>query len=165
MIMGISNMVVVGMADMKTAKAPVVLTTLGLGSCVGIALFDLSTKVIGMAHCMLPDSTAITNNSNIAKFVDSAVVRLVNDMGRAGANKIKIQAKVAGGAQMFAFNSTSDSMRIGDRNFEATLKILRELNIPLVAKDCGSNYGRTIELYPDDGKLLIKTAGQGNKFI
>ena len=30
----------VGMADLKTAKAPNTLTTLGLGSCIGLTLYD-----------------------------------------------------------------------------------------------------------------------------
>jgi len=153
----------VGMADLNIVKNPGVLITLGLGSCVGICLYDPISKVAGMAHCMLPDSTQILNNDNIAKFVDTAVMRLVNDMGRAGANKRAIIAKLAGGAQMFAFSNTNDNMRIGDRNVDASIKILKELNIPLKGMDVRENYGRTIELYTDTGRLVIKTIGKGNK--
>jgi len=157
--------VMVGMADMNIVKDPGVLVTLGLGSCVGICLYDPTSKVSGMAHCMLPDSTAIANNSNVAKFVDTAVIRLVNDMGRAGANKRAIIAKLAGGAQMFAFSATNDTMRIGDRNVDAAIKILKELNIPIKSMDVRENYGRTIELYTQDGRLTIKTIGKGVKNI
>lgn len=157
------NRVMVGMADLNIVKNPGVLITLGLGSCVGICLYDPISKVAGMAHCMLPDSTQILNNDNIAKFVDTAVMRLVNDMGRAGANKRAIIAKLAGGAQMFAFSNTNDNMRIGDRNVDASIKILKELNIPLKGMDVRENYGRTIELYTDTGRLVIKTIGKGNK--
>lgn len=163
--MSLNSMIIVGMADLKVAKAPDVLTTLGLGSCVGIALYDPTTKIAGLAHCMLPDSTQIQNNSNIAKFVDTAIIRLVNDMGRVGANKSAIKAKIAGGAQMFAFNATNEHMRIGDRNVESTVNILRSLKIPIIASDTGSTYGRTVELYADDGTFLIKTIGHGNKTI
>ena len=51
----LANMIIVGMADLKAVKAPGALTTLGLGSCVGIALFDVKAQVAGLAHCMLPD--------------------------------------------------------------------------------------------------------------
>ncbi|PKM57166.1 MAG: chemotaxis protein CheD, partial [Firmicutes bacterium HGW-Firmicutes-3] len=61
-------MIKVGMADLNSCKSPDVLTTLGLGSCVGIILYDPITKVSGLAHVMLPDSTQIRNNSNVAKF-------------------------------------------------------------------------------------------------
>lgn len=157
----IDKMIVVGMADMNIARCPGVLTTLGLGSCVGIALYDPITKIAGLAHIMLPDSTQIKNNSNAAKFADSAIIKLVKDMIQLGARKDSIQAKIAGGAQMFAFESTNEAMRIGDRNIEATIRILGLLRIPIVAKHTGKNYGRTIELYSDTGALIVKTIGHG----
>ncbi len=155
------KLIIVGMADLKATSYPGALTTLGLGSCVGIALYDPMSKVAGLAHCMLPDSTQIQNNSNVAKFVDTATVKLINDMIRLGAKRQNLKAKIAGGAQMFAFDSTNDSMRIGDRNVEATIKILRLLGIPLVAKETGANFGRTVELYSEDGRFVIKTIGHG----
>ena len=160
-----SNAIIVGMADLKTAKNPGVLTTLGLGSCVGIALYDPFTKIIGLAHCMLPDSTQIQNNGNTAKFVDTATIKLLGDMMRMGAKKELIKAKIAGGAQMFAFSATNETMRIGDRNVEATIKTLKQLNIPIVARDTGDNYGRTVELYAGDGRFIIKTIGHGTRTI
>lgn len=160
-----NNMIVVGMADLKVVKYPENLSTLGLGSCVGIALYDNTNKVAGLAHAMLPDSTLIRNNSNIGKFVDTSVAELITRMKALGARQAYIKAKVAGGAQMFAFNSTNENMRIGDRNIEATIKVLKNWNIPLVAKDVGLTYGRTIELYAEDGRLLIKTIGHGVKTI
>jgi chemotaxis protein CheD len=160
-----SNKIMVGMADMKVSKHPGILVTLGLGSCVGICLYDPVNKIAGMAHCMLPDSTQIVNNSNLAKFVDTATIRLINDMAREGANKSSIVAKLAGGAQMFAFTSTTDTMRIGDRNVDAAIKTLKQLNIPIKAMDVRENYGRTIELHTENGDLTVKTIGKGTKTI
>jgi len=160
-----NKFIIVGMADLNCVKAPGALTTLGLGSCVGIALYDPAARIAGLAHCMLPDSTAIHNNSNIAKFVDTAVVQLIKDMMRLGAKRELLKAKIAGGAQMFAFNSTNENMRIGDRNVEASAKILRMFGIPILATDTGDSYGRTVELFADDGKFYIKTIGHGNKYI
>jgi len=158
-------MIVVGMADLNVTAAPGALTTLGLGSCVGIALYDPSAKVAGLAHIMLPDSTKIQNNSNVAKFADTAMVKLISDMVKIGAKKQRLQAKIAGGAQMFAFNAKNENMRIGDRNVEATLKLLKQNNIPLIAYEVGANYGRTVELYAEDGRFLIKTIGHGNRLL
>lgn len=163
--MEFKKMVNVGMADLNTTKYPGVLTTLGLGSCVGIALYDPKTKIAGLAHVMLPDSTQIRNNSNIAKFADTATIKLVKDMMALGAKRENMKAKLAGGAQMFAFDSTNESMRIGDRNIEASIKILGKLGIPIIGRDVGKTYGRTIELYSEDGRLVIKTIGQGNRII
>ncbi|MBR1444820.1 MAG: chemotaxis protein CheD [Firmicutes bacterium] len=155
------KMTVVGMADLNVVRAPGVLTTLGLGSCVGIALYDPMTKVAGLAHIMLPDSTQIKNNSNIARFADTGIMKLLRDMVLMGARKDYIKAKLAGGAQIFAFDARNPSMRIGDRNVEASTNILRNLNIPIVAQHVGDTYGRTIELYADDGRLIVKTIGHG----
>ena len=157
--------IIVGMADLNVTKAPGILATLGLGSCVGIALYDPSSKIAGLAHIMLPDSTKLQNNQNVGKFADTAMAKLIKDMTKLGANKSRLQAKIAGGAQMFAFNSKNEEMRIGDRNVEATLKLLKSYAIPLIAYEVGANYGRTVELYADDGRFLIKTIGHGNRIL
>ncbi len=156
--------IVVGMADLKAARAPDELTTIGLGSCVGICLFDNRTKVIGMAHAMLPDSTQIANNSNKAKFVDTSLKELIDEMTRLGASRARLVAKVAGGAQMFAYASGSDAMKIGERNIAATKMQLQRLGIPILAQDTGLNYGRTI-IFSSDGRLTIKTIANGIKEI
>ena len=62
--MNLDEMIKVGMADLKVGKSPDVLTTLGLGSCVGVAIYDPVTKISGLLHCMLPDSTQFRNNSD-----------------------------------------------------------------------------------------------------
>ncbi|WP_069997476.1 chemotaxis protein CheD [Cellulosilyticum sp. I15G10I2] len=159
------NIIKVGMADLNVVKAPDILTTLGLGSCVGIALYDPSVKVGGLAHIMLPDSKQIKNNSNIAKFADTAIVKLIEDMVKIGAKSNRIIAKIAGGAHMFEFKNMDDMMRIGTRNIAAVTQILEELMIPIVANDTGSNYGRTIELHTTTGSLLVRTIGHGIKEI
>ncbi|EGD46005.1 CheD [Ruminiclostridium papyrosolvens DSM 2782] len=155
----------VGMADLNSSRHPCMITTLGLGSCVGVALYDSTAKVAGLAHVMLPSSEQAKNNSNIAKFADTAIVKLVDDMIKLGARKDRIVAKLAGGAQMFVFNQSSDLMRIGYRNVVASKEKLKLLNIPIISEDTGGNYGRTIELYSDDGRLMIKTIGFGIKQI
>ena len=160
-----ADMIVVGMADLNVTKSPGSLTTLGLGSCVGIALYDPINKIAGLAHVMLPDSTQMQNNSNAAKFADTATIRLIFQMKKLGARKELLTARIAGGAQMFNFNTANDAFRIGDRNVEASLKLLGIQGIPVIGRDTGSNYGRTVELYAEDGKFLIKTIGHGSRYI
>jgi chemotaxis protein CheD len=154
----------VGMADLKVSNEPNILTTLGLGSCVGIALFDSFNKIIGLAHIMLPDSKIVRNNSNLAKFADTGIEKLLKEMLLIGANKTRIVAKIAGGAQMFAGISTG-VLKIGTKNVEASKDKLQELKIPIHAEDTGGNIGRTISISAITGKLLIKTIGFGSKEI
>ena len=161
-----SQMIKVGMADLKICNCPDALTTIGLGSCVGIALYDPIKKVSGLAHIMLPDSTAIKNNSNIAKFADSGIEELLRQMIGAGASKTRIVAKIAGGAKMFALSSSASSaINIGEQNVSATKKKLSELGIRILAEDCGLNYGRTVEFYSETGGYLIKAVGKEKKEI
>ena len=159
------NMIKVGMADLKVCKCPDALTTLGLGACVGVALYDPVTKVSGLLHCMLPDSTQIRNNSNVAKFADTGIDELIRQMENLGASKSRLVAKMAGGAQMFAMASQNESLRVGERNAEAARAKLKEYRIRLLAEDCGLNYGRTVEFYSETGDYVIKSVGKPQKTI
>lgn len=150
----------VGMGEYKLAQKPDVLTTLGLGSCVGICIYDKTTGIIGMAHIMLPTITQARDTVNIGKFADTAIPALIRDMIALGARKAQMTAKIAGGAQMFSFSKESDLMKIGLRNTAMTKDMLKELGIPLLAEECGGSSGRTIELLSEDGSLVIKTAGK-----
>lgn len=150
----------VGMADLNVCVSPDRITTLGLGSCVGIALRDPVTKIGGLAHIMLPDSTTIRNNSNIPKFADTGIEELVKQVTRRGANRTRLVAKIAGGAQMFGFNSNSEMVRVGERNVQATKKKLAELKIPILAEDTGKNFGRTVIFYPETGDFVIRAVGK-----
>ena len=153
------------MADLNICKSPDGLTTLGLGSCVGIALRDPITKVGGLAHIMLPDSTAIKDNTNIPKFADTGIVELVNRIVFAGGSKSRLVAKIAGGAQMFAFQNKSSLIKVGEKNVMAVKQKLEELNIPILAEDTGENYGRTVIFYPETGDFVIRAVGKPEKVI
>lgn len=155
----------VGMADMNVCCGPDSLITLGLGSCVGIVLYDPIRKIGGLAHIMLPDSKKIMNNSNKAKFADTGVDITIEAMLKIGASRKNLIAKIAGGAQMFAFKSNNDMMRIGERNVIATKAKLKKEKIRIVAEDTGANYGRTIEFFPETGELHIRSHGKEEKII
>lgn len=159
------EMIKVGMADLNVCTPPNGITTLGLGSCVGVVLYDTNRKISGMVHVMLPDSSKIRNNENLAKFADTGIDELIRRLLAMGAGRNSLVAKIAGGAQMFAFQSNNDMLRVGDRNVEATKEKLNSLKIPILAEDTGANYGRTIEFYPESGELIIKSVGKPIKKI
>lgn len=154
------EMIKVGMADLNICHSPDAITTLGLGSCVGVALYDKSTKIAGLVHVMLPDSTLVRQNQNRAKFADTGIDYLIELMQKAGAKRNMLTAKIAGGAQMFAFNSNNEMLRVGERNVEAVKKKLKELGIAILAEDTGLNFGRTVEFYPETGDFIIKSVGK-----
>ena len=153
------------MADLNICKAPDIITTLGLGSCIGLTFYDPVTKIGGMVHYMLPDSTKLKNNSNIAKFGDTGIRELYNQVIAMGASKYRLVAKIAGGAKMFEVSGLSGIGNVGDRNAEAAKKILKELGVKLIAEDTGLNYGRTVELHCDTGEFYVKSVGKEIKII
>ncbi len=157
--------VLVGMADLNICKAPDSITTLGLGSCVGIAIRDPGTKIGGLAHIMLPDSKEISSVTHVPKFADTGIEELVKKVTAAGANRKTLVAKIAGGAQMFASNTNSNTLKVGARNVIAVKKKLQELGIRLLAEDTGDTYGRTVIFYPETGDYVIKTVGKPEKVI
>ena len=161
-----ADIIKVGMADLKIAKkADDVLITLGLGSCIGIALYDPTIKLGGLAHIMLPDSTKIKNNTNIAKFADTGIDELIRLMVGAGANKARLVAKIAGGARMFEVSGSNTIGNVGENNAKASRERLKMHGIRLLAEDTGLNYGRTVELHCDTGEYWIKAVGKPVKTI
>lgn len=151
----------VGMAQYAVGQASDVLRTLGLGSCVGICLYDSSQHIGGLVHIMLPEMALYQDKATEAKYADTGVRLLVREMERIGARASRMRAKLAGGAQMFAFSGHNEVMRIGERNVAASHKALQELHIPVIGEHTGGNFGRTIEFSCNGGALEVRTIGQG----
>ena len=141
----------------KTGK----LITIGLGSCVGIACYDSKVKVAGLAHILLPESSHFSNTENLAKFANTAVPLLVAVMEKQGADITRIQAKIAGGSELFNYNTGQES--VGSRNIVAVKKALATANIPLLAADVGGSVGRTMQICASEGTVSIKKVGQAEK--
>lgn len=161
----------VGVADHAVAHAGSTLVTSGLGSCVGIALTDVDAGVAGLAHAMLPAASAEAGagargdgmrtrgndtNSDVWKYVDTAVPALAREVVDAGADRARIEARVAGGSAMFEFESSAGA--VGERNVAATREALEAHSIPLVATDVGGDYGRSLRLDVETAELSIRRA-------
>ncbi|WP_337098876.1 chemotaxis protein CheD [Paenibacillus sp. YIM B09110] len=160
------NVIKVGMADLNIAMDGATLKTTGLGSCVGLTLFDPIRKIAGMAHVMLPSSDIARETTiNLAKYSDTAIPELLDRMLAQGARIERMKAKMAGGAQMFAMSGQSDTMRIGPRNVESCTAMLHRFKIPILSQDTGGSVGRTIEIDSNSGILSIRSVQFGIKEI
>lgn len=159
--------VVIGIGGYDVVRTPDKITTLGLGSCCGVTLYDKTNKVGGMIHIMLPRATAATADStNKAKFADTGILLLLDKMLRSGARRQGLTAKLAGGAHMFSsMTMNSDTLKVGERNVLVCREMLQKLNIPILAQDVLGTHGRTITFDPATGLLHIKTVGVGEKDI
>ena len=155
-------MITVGISDLNIARAPDILITYALGSCIGICLYDASQKLAGLSHIMLPSAAQAPNVANQPyKFADTAIELLILKMEAAGARRVLLKAKIAGGAQMFAGLSNSSIANIGQRNAQAVKMELLRQRIPIIAEDTGKDYGRTLLLSAEDGSMTIKSATKG----
>src|SRR5665648_168260 len=159
-----SVVISVGMADYKTARAPEILLTAGLGSCIGICIRDPFLKVGGMSHIMLPTASK-SLGGNPAKYADTALELLLKEILGMGAIRSRLKAKIAGGAQMFSFPGKPPVLKIGERNAEAVKEELRKHGIPLLVEDVGGSFWRTIYFDVGTGELRIRTINHGEKVI
>lgn len=155
----------VGIADYKIARLPGRLITLGLGSCVGVTLYDPIHKVGGLLHVMLPDSTQFNNVNKPAKFADLGIPLMIEEMKKMGVIVSRLEAKLVGGAQMFSGLDNKLNLNIGLRNTEKSREMLKNLGIPILAQEVGGNRGRTMILDTTTGEVLIRTLGNKMKVI
>jgi chemotaxis protein CheD len=151
----------VGIADLNVVMPPGKIMTIGLGSCIGIALYDRTLKVAGLAHIMLPDSKQFKTVPKPLKFADLAIPILIKKMEEKGCKKSNLIAKIAGGASMFNFSDKSMVSDIGKRNAESVREALKNQSIPIVAEHTGGNKGRTMVLDTSDGCVTLRIVGQG----
>jgi len=157
----------VGIAEIKVATAPTVLVSYGLGSCLGIALYDAEIKIGALAHTMLPYFRAGIRETRTSKFVDMALQEMIELLQHQGAEPNRLRAKLVGGANMFADapGTGRSSEGIGSRNIQAAHAILGELGIPLLAEDTGGNNGRTMEFDLENGVVSVLSVRNHDRVI
>jgi chemotaxis protein CheD len=148
----------VGIAELRIARAPQRLKAYGLGSCLAIALYDPQLGLGGLVHSLLPQRRGTDPQDRPPKFVDAAIRLMAAELCRAGADPARLQAKCAGGANMFEEDYLSLMQSIGARNALSARETLRELGIPLVAAEVGGNRGRTVTFDLATGRLLVYCA-------
>ena len=139
-----------------------VLIAYGLGSCLGVGMYDPYTKIAGLLHAVLPLQPS-GKNGHSPKYVDSGIRRMVEAMKSHGSVPGRIIIRVAGGAKMFNLLGSNDHMNIGERNILALHKVTNEMNLRVTAHDIGGNHGRTVRLYVADGRMTVKSMGSNEQ--
>ena len=152
----------VRIAEFKVAKGDAVLIAIGLGSCVGVAIYDPEHEVGGMAHILLPGMGG--KDDNPYKFSGSSIEAMVEQISSMGGSPKLFKAKIVGGANMFTL--LGDTRRsIGERNVQAAREKLKQLGIPIEAEEVGGNEGRTIEFHAGSGRLVVRNARSEERMI
>jgi chemotaxis protein CheD len=147
----------VRMGELAVSSVPGhVLVSLGLGSCIGLAMVDRRLAIVGLAHVVLPASESRAQE-NPRKFADLAVPELVAALEAAGARRIRLEAVLVGGASMFAVSNAG--LDVGRRNEAAVRELLEALRIPVAASATGGVKGRTIRVDVATAAVTVREAG------
>lgn len=149
----------IGIADIVLVRSPERLRTV-LGSCVGIAIYDRAVRLGGMAHVILPASNE--GSGDPGKFADTAVDTLVQQLIAEGAEKLRLTAKIAGGASMFGEDHPE---ALGNRNVQAVLARLGKHTIRLAGSAVGGRKGRRMLLDPTTGEVQVEIIGEAPQSI
>jgi chemotaxis protein CheD len=154
----------VKVADFAVAATGTI-TTIGLGSCVAIMLYDASVRVGGLAHVLLPSEAMSRDRSNPAKFPATVMPLLLEEMLKLGARRDRLVAKIAGGASMFGSLMPTGGINIGERNVAAVKEVLAGAKLPLVGEDTGADYGRSVFLHLEDGRVEVRSLRRGLRVL
>jgi chemotaxis protein CheD len=155
----------VKVADYAVRRGPHILTTIGLGSCVAIALYDRDTQTGALAHILLPSQSMSRETTNPAKFPQTIVPRLLEEMQALGTRSGRVSAKIVGGASMFGQLVNGTGINVGERNVVATREALAAAGIPIIAEDTGLDYGRSVYFHLVDGRLEVRSLKKGDRVI
>jgi chemotaxis protein CheD len=150
----------VRVADLQSVSGDATLITLGLGSCVAIALYDATAKVGGLAHILLPSRSLSRTSDAPGRFPQTAIPALITQMVRLGADPRRLTARLVGGASMFANLAPPGSIQMGDRNVVACREVLNAQSIPIIAEAVGGGAGRSLWFYCEDGRIEIRSVGK-----
>jgi len=161
---------IVGMAEIKASREPIIFSCLGLGSCLAIIAFDPTSNVSGIAHVMLPQSFKDRPVDRDAKFVDTAIPALLNRMMMLGANRDQISIAIVGGAQVFQFGAADSSSGpredLGARNVQSALDVLSEHGLSkVVGQDTGGTLGRAVTFNTESGEVRVRTLAKGERIL
>ena len=149
----------VGLGEMVVSQeVDDILVAYGLGSCLGIKMYDPVVRLSGLLHAVLPTCNIATETGN-PKYVDSGIEGLLSAMIKKGADRRRLVIKMAGGANMLSTPGFQRTFDIGMRNVESAHKTFERLNLCLKKEDVGGNIGRTVRVYVCNGRMTVRIIG------
>lgn len=154
----------VKVADWAVGGAGTVLSTIGLGSCVAIVLHDASARLGALAHVLLPEQSLSRDTSNPAKFPQTALPLLLDELRKLGSRggASALTARLIGGASMFGQLLPSGGINMGERNVDATRRVLEAARIRVIGQETGGDYGRSVFFDVAEGSVLIRSLRRGD---
>lgn len=156
------NSIPVGLGEIKFSDDPKdVLVAYGLGSCIGVSVYDTKIQKAGLLHAVLPENN--NNDPLSTKFVDSGIKVLMDEFRKNHADMHRVIVKIVGGSNMLVANGLT--FDIGERNIQSTKAALKTQNIAISAEEVGGNIGRTMRIYVEDGRVTVRSLRNPEKEI
>lgn len=146
---------VVGVGDCKVTAEPAEIVTFALGSCIAVVIWDPVSRVGGMLHFMLPDSSVdreTQGRANPFRYADTGTPLLFRQAYEKGAEKRRLRVRLAGGANVVDGNGV---FNIGRRNHAAVRKILWKAGVLVHGEDVGGSVSRTVRLDVASGRCTV----------
>ena len=143
--------VTIHVGDIHVSDTPVKIKTI-LGSCIAACMYDPSTRIGGMNHFLLPGELNSLDLST--RYGVNAMEMLINEMMKLGANRLRLQAKVFGGADIFRTNHTL--MMVGKKNIKFIRGFLETERIPVLSERLGGNEGLIVQYVAQTFEVFIK---------
>jgi chemotaxis protein CheD len=151
----------VGIGEYKVKKGGGILESVGLGSCIGVCLWDKIPCVGGLSHVMLPSSQGRSESGNPFRYADKAIPAMMGDMVGLGASRKTVIAKIFGGASLFQ----GVQIQVGDQNLASVRGALAEYGIKIVAEEVGGTHGRSIWFDVKNGSVVVgKVFGETREY-
>lgn len=158
---GEEEALVISLGEMcVTADPKLVLVCYGIGSCIAFTAFDPVSRIVGMAHFVLPDSAQGNGAAarSPGRFVDAGIRHMLSQLEAAGARQTRTIFKMAGGARMVAPGLTG-TLNIGERNVKSAKVTTTAVGIRMRGEDVGGTRGRTVRLFAATGRVTVSMAG------
>lgn len=151
--------VFVNMGKIRALKTEGFLTTVGLGSCVGVTMYDAQAKVGVMGHIFLPKQRPNDRDALPGKYADTAIPAMIQEALKLGAVKHRLEAKMAGGANLFS-NLNPNSISIGEQNVIAVREHLQAAGVPITGQAVQGSHGRKMRFSVADGSVTVTAIGK-----
>ena len=157
------SLLVVGIGDCQVSNDPrSTLVTYALGSCIALIAHDPVSKIGGLLHYMLPESSLNMDRARThpAVFGDTGIPLLLDAVLRKGANRLHLTLRAAGGAQVM---DQQGVFNIGKRNQLVLKTVLWKSGLMVHAEETGGMQARTVRMEVGSGRTFLRTGGDGER--
>ena len=142
----------------------VTLAAYGLGSGIGVAIYDPVARVGGLLHAMLPNSGVDPGKAlaHPGMFIDTGVPALFRAAYQLGADKHRVLIAVAGGGRIL---DTDGAFDIGGQNASSLRELFLQHGLRIHAEQIGGVFNRTLCLQIKTGEIRVKNSGETNETV